>query len=44
MWCCRLAVSSAQSLGAMLTEAGFGEMMDAGSRIRVREVVGGRVS
>ena len=31
---------SAQSLGAMLTEAGFGEMMDAGSRIRVREVVG----
>ena len=31
---------SAQSLGAMLTEAGFGEMMDTGSRIRVREVVG----
>jgi type IV pilus assembly protein PilM len=31
---------SAQALGAMLAEAGFGEMMDAGSRIRVREVVG----
>jgi type IV pilus assembly protein PilM len=31
---------SAQSLGAMLTEAGFGEMMDTGNRIRVREVVG----
>ena len=30
---------SAQSLGAMLTEAGFGEMMETGSRIRVREVV-----
>jgi type IV pilus assembly protein PilM len=30
---------SAQSLGAMLDEAGFGEMMDTGSRIRVREVV-----
>jgi type IV pilus assembly protein PilM len=31
---------SAQSLGAMLTDAGFGEMMETGSRIRVREVVG----
>lgn len=30
---------SAQALGAMLTEAGFGEMMDAGNRVRVREVV-----
>lgn len=31
---------SAQSLGAMLADAGFGEMMETGSRIRVREVVG----
>jgi type IV pilus assembly protein PilM len=31
---------SAQSLGAMLADAGFGEMMATGSRIRVREVVG----
>lgn len=30
---------SAQSLGAMLAEAGFAEMMDAGSRIKVLEVV-----
>ncbi len=31
---------SAQSLGTMLADAGFGEMMETGSRIRVREVVG----
>jgi type IV pilus assembly protein PilM len=30
---------SAKALGAMLAEAGFGEMMDAGSRVRVLEVV-----
>jgi type IV pilus assembly protein PilM len=31
---------SAHALGAMLAQAGFGEMMDVDSRVRVREVVG----
>lgn len=30
----------AQALGAMLADAGFGEMMDDSSRVRVRELVG----
>ena len=30
---------SAQVLGAMLAEAGFGEMMDASNRVKVRELV-----